>query len=140
MKLLVAHDGSPQSDKALETAAAMAKAMGASVHIVTVVPDLCLSTEELSPESCDVVDKSLADEARGRMAKVATSVESTGFQATNVIRNGRPADEIVAGARDAVADMIFLGSTGKHGARKFILGSVSSRVAEYAECNVLIVK
>jgi nucleotide-binding universal stress UspA family protein len=140
MKLLVAHDGSPQSDKALETAAAMAKALGGSALIVTVVPDLCLSTEELSPESCAVVDKSLADEAAGRMAKVAKAVESRGFPAEIAIRRGRPADEIVEAAREAEADMIVMGSTGKHGARKFILGSVSSRVAEYAECNVLIVK
>jgi len=140
MKLLVAHDGSSQSAKALVTAATLAKSLGALVTIVTVVPDLCLSTEELSPENCDLVDKSLADEARGRMAKVAKSVEEAGFQATIVIRNGRPADEIVEAAREEEADMLVIGSTGKHGARKFILGSVSSRVAEYAECNVLIVK
>ncbi|MEF3698431.1 universal stress protein [Desulfolutivibrio sp.] len=140
MKLLVAHDGSPQSAKALATAATLAKSLGALVTIVTVVPDLCLSTEELSPENCDLVAKSLADEARGQMAKVAKSVEEAGFTADIVIRHGRPADEIVAAATERGADMLVIGSTGKHGAKRLFLGSVSSRVAEYAACNVLIVK
>ena len=140
MNVLVAHDGSPQASKALDVASQMAAKFGGKLDIVTVVPDLCLSTEELSEEECDLVANSLATEARGQMKKVSEALAAKGIKAEMIIKNGRPAEKIVEAAKDVKADMIVLGSFGKHGAMKMFLGSVSSKVAEYAEANVLIVK
>ena len=52
MKILVAHDGSEKADKALDVAAGIAGKSGATLVIVNVVPDLCLSSEEIGAEGC----------------------------------------------------------------------------------------
>jgi len=140
MNVLVAHDGSAQSDKALDAAVALVASTGGALRIVSVVPDLCLSTEELSEQECDMVAGSMASEARGRMNKVAKALEDRSVKAEIVIKSGRPAEGIVEAAEEAGAGLIVVGSQGRHGAARLFLGSVSSRVAEMATCNVLIVK
>jgi nucleotide-binding universal stress UspA family protein len=140
MNILVAHDGSDHAGHALARAAGLAAKLGASLRLVMVVPDLCLSTEELSQADCDVVSGSLAAEAKGLMARAAAQAEALGVKAETVIRGGRPVDAIVEEAKASAADLLVVGSRGRHGARRFLLGSISSRIAEYAECDVLIVK
>lgn len=140
MKILVAHDGSAKADKALDTAADIAGKFGASVVVVNVVPDLCLSSEEIGEESCELVSRSLSDEAGGAMRKVTARLAGKGVQAELLVKEGRPADVILDVADAIDADLIVIGSTGKHGAMRMLMGSVSSRVAEYAARNVLIVK
>nr|WP_243366801.1 universal stress protein [Fundidesulfovibrio soli] len=140
MNVLVAHDGSVQAAKALDVAIRIAGGLGGKVDIVTVVPDLCLATEELSNEDCDLVASSLNTEARGLMKKVSDALASKGIKAEIVIKNGRPAEAIVEAARELKSELIVVGSHGKHGAAKMFLGSVSSRVAGLADVNTLIVK
>lgn len=140
MKLLVAHDGSSQADKALDAAGAMAKAMGAGIAVVTVAPDLCLSSEELTQTDCDLVASSLQTEARSQMKKVSDSLAAKGFTAEFVIRQGRPVEQIIAAAKELGADAIVLGSVGKHGAGAFFMGSVSAKVAEHAPMSVFVIR
>lgn len=140
MNVLVAHDGSPQAGKALDEAAKIAAKFGGRLDIVTVVPDLCLSSEELSSEDCDMVAASLAAEARGQMRKVSESLAARGVKAEIITKTGRPAEKIAEAAAETKADLVVVGSTGRHGAAKMLLGSVSARVAEHAGANVLIVK
>lgn len=140
MKLLVAHDGSAKADKALDVAADIAGKFGASVAVVNVVPDLCLSSEEIGEESCELVSQSLSDEAGGSMRKVMSRLAEKGVKAELLVKEGRPADAILDAADAIDADLIVIGSTGKHGAIRMLMGSVSSRVAEYSTRSVLIVK
>ena len=140
MNVLVAHDGSVQASKALDVAIQISGKFGGKLDIVTVVPDLCLASEELSSEECEMVATSLATEAKGQMKKVAESMGAKGLKAEIVIKNGRPAEGIVEAARELKSELIVVGSHGKHGAAKMFLGSVSSRVAEMADVNTLIVK
>lgn len=140
MKILVAHDGSAKADKALDVAAGIAGKSGGSVVIVNVVPDLCLSSEEIGTESCELVSRSLTDEAGGAMRKVEARLAEKGVVAELLVKDGRPADAILDAADEVDADLIVVGSTGKHGALRMLLGSVSSRVAEYSTRSVLIVK
>ncbi len=140
MKILVAHDGSSKADEALDVAAAIAGKFGGSLVIVNVAPDLCLSSEEIGPEGCALVSRALNEEANGTMRRVADRMLAQGVAATLVVKEGRPADAILDAADKAGADLIVVGSTGKHGAMRLLLGSVSSRVAESSTRNVLIVK
>lgn len=140
MKILVPHDGSEQSNKALATAGEMVAKMGGVIKVVSVTADLCLSSEELKQDQCDMIESSLAAETRGAMNKVNDFLGKKGMQAEIIVKAGRPAETIVETADELGSDLIVIGSTGKHGARKFFLGSVSEKVAAYAKCNVLIVK
>jgi nucleotide-binding universal stress UspA family protein len=140
MNVLLAHDGSAQASKALEMAVQLASKSGGKLDVVTVVPDLCLSTEELSEAECNQVAMSLAAEAKGQMRKVEEALASRGVAAGIIIKNGRPAEEIAKAAREVEAEVVVVGSSGRHGASKFLLGSVSSRVVELCENSVFIVK
>ncbi|KHK03440.1 universal stress protein [Desulfovibrio sp. TomC] len=140
MKILVAHDGSAQADKALDVGVGIAGKSGGSVVVVNVVPDLCLASEEIGMETCELVSRSLTDEAGKTMGKVMARLAEKGVDAALVIKTGRPADAILEAADEMAADLIVIGSTGKHGALRMLLGSVSSRVAEYSTRSVFIVK
>lgn len=140
MNVLVAHDGSPAADKALDVAARLAGGFGATVTIVTVVPDLCLSSEEISEADCQFVAKSLDTEARGQMKRVTDALAAKGLTADMIIAQGRPADQIVKTAGETAADLIVVGSVGKHGATRMFLGSVSGKVAELSPVDVYVAK
>lgn len=138
MKILVAHDGSEQANKALKEAAAIAGKTGASLSIVSVVPDLCLT--EVSANECKAITESLHSDAKGSMKKVTDEITAKGIKAEVLIKEGHPAEKIIDTAKEIGADMIVVGSHGKHGAKRFLLGSVSSKVVEHAPCHVLVIK
>lgn len=140
MKIVVAHDGSDKANKALIEGAEIAQKWGGSLTIVSVVPDLCLSSEEITQESCDLVSHSLLAEAQGLMSKVMDELKAKGVSAELVIKDGRPAQRVIEVATDLGADLIVVGSTGKHGAAKFFMGSVSTKIAEHAPMSVYIVR
>lgn len=55
-------------------------------------------------------------------------------------RIGRPADEILRLAKEVGADLVFIGSHGKTGLDRFVLGSVSERVVREAQCPVMVAR
>ena len=138
MKILVAHDGSAHADKALAEASRMAVQMGAEVTIMTVAPDLCLT--EVSDSECKMITESLLSEAEGAMKKVAAELATRGVPAEIVIKDGHPAEMIIDTAKEIGADLIVVGSHGRHGAKRFFLGSVSAKVVEHAPCHILVIK
>jgi len=138
MNILVAHDGSAHAGKALSEAGKLAGKLGGTVKIVTVVPDLCLT--EVSDSECKLVTNSLFSDAKNSMKKVTDDLAAQGIKAEIVIKDGHPAEKIIEAAKESGAELIVVGSHGRHGAKKFLLGSVSSKVVEHAPCHVLVVK
>jgi len=138
MKILIAHDGSAQADKALQEASKMAVLMAAEITIMTVAPDLCLT--EVSDSECKLITESLFSEAEGSMKKVTTDLAAMGIKADIVIKDGHPAEKIIDTAEEIGADLIVVGSHGRHGAKRFFLGSVSAKIVEHAPCHVLVIK
>jgi len=59
---------------------------------------------------------------------------------TLVLKDGDPADAILFAAATHAPDLIIVGRRGVSGIKRFLLGSVSSRVVSHAECDVLVVK
>jgi nucleotide-binding universal stress UspA family protein len=57
-----------------------------------------------------------------------------------VIREGKPAAEIIRFAAEKKADLIVIGSRGKGGLERLLLGSVADEVVRTAPCSVLVVK
>lgn len=138
MKILVAHDGSAHADKALQEASGMAEKMGAEIVIITVAPDLCLT--EVSDSECKFITESLFSEAESSMKKVTDELATKGIKAEIVIKDGHPAEKIIDTAKEIGADLIVVGSHGRHGANRFFLGSVSAKIVEHAPCHVLVIK
>lgn len=140
MKILLAYDGSGHADKALERAAMIAGKTGAEVTVISVTPDLCLPSTELSQEDCENVTMAYAREAEGILKKAGATLADQGITATLVNGSGNSVDKILEAAESMGADLIVVGSRGRQGAKRIFLGSVSNKVAELAKCDVLIVK
>lgn len=138
MRILIAHDGSAHADKAHQEASKLAVLMAAELTIMTVAPDLSLT--EVSDSECKLITNSLYSEAEGSMKKVTAELAAKGIKAEIVIQDGHPAEKIIDTAKEIGADMIVVGSHGRHGAKRFFLGSVSAKIVEHAPCHVLVIK
>jgi nucleotide-binding universal stress UspA family protein len=136
-RILATHDGSKASDKAVQTAIALAQQFRATLTVISVIPELYL-TELVEMDRVRILDTLTAD-AKKTLEKI--KAKATGVPSLKtVIKYGRPAVEILAAAARVKADLIVTGSHGRHGAEKFFLGSVSSKVVDHAACSVFVVK
>ena len=138
-KILVAHDGSKASDKALKKAIEFAVKFQSSLSVLAVVPELYLT--ELSDAERRRINESITRETNAAMERIRTSVSGkTHVEVKTIVRQGPVQDIIIETATKMKADLLVVGSHGRHGARKFLLGSVSARVVDHAPCPVLVVK
>lgn len=135
--LLVAVDASEASNRALETALELAQLTGASVMALAVegpLPAYAATVGEVEEV------KREKDEFFGRLAQdVRARAERRGMSIEVEIRPGHAAELIPRVAKERGADLIVLGHRG-HFLRDHLLGSTADRVAEHAECPVMIVK
>ena len=136
-KILVAHDGSKSSEAALKKALEIAEKFGSAVTVISVVPELYL-TELMEMDRLRILD-TLTDEAKKMMDRIRTKTVGTKPLKT-IIAQGNPAEEVLETAKKIKADLIVTGSHGRHGAQKFLLGSVSSKIVDHSDCTVLVVK
>ncbi len=137
-KILVAHDGSKSSDKALKRAVELATRFGASLTVLAVVPELYLT--ELSESDKQKIANSLSKETTDAMEKIRKSLSGKSIEVKTLVRQGDPAEKILETAQKMKADVIVTGSHGRHGTKKFLMGSVSSKIVDYSRCPVFVVK
>ncbi len=140
MKILLAYDGSSHANEAMERAAMICMMANAELTVISVTPDMCFPMAELPVEQCEVMTKAFARQSEEALRKVAETLASRGIKVATVLESGPPADKILDTAEAMDADLIVLGSRGLHSVERFLLGSVSSKVAKHAACDVLIVK
>jgi uncharacterized protein len=124
--ILVATDGSRYGDAAAYTAGRLALAMRLPLAVVSAV--LVSHNEQRRREAVVAVD-------RVKAGLAAESVPVTG-----VVTEGRPEQVILDQARKAGADLIVMGTHGRTGLDRILMGSVAERVVGAAECPVLAVK
>jgi nucleotide-binding universal stress UspA family protein len=135
--MLVAVDGSQASNRALDKALELAELTGASVTALAVEGPLPAyaatigEVEEVKREK-DAFFGRLADDVRER-------AERLGVPIAVEVRAGHAAELIIGFARERRVDLIVLGHRG-HFLRDHLLGSTADRVAEHAECPVMIVR
>ena len=137
-KILVATDGSVESDRALDRAAEVAAWEGAELLVINVAEDFC--PVGLVEIDCDVVAAIVKKESEGVLSAAMKRLEGKGATATGRIEHGSPAEVIVDVATREKVDAVIIAARGKHGVKKLALGSVSARVVEWAPCMVTVVK
>lgn len=121
--VLIATDGSPYGEAAASEALGIAKRCGSTLTIVSVAS----SEEEIAS-------------ARIHVDRVSEAAEREGIHYEAVVTTGKPYEAIVETARSKKADLIVLGSHGRTGLERLLMGSVTERVIGHAECAVLVVK
>jgi nucleotide-binding universal stress UspA family protein len=142
IQVVVAYDFSPSSEQAL--ARAIEVAARAPQHVLHIVAALDSVDRLAGPplkhvthEDADAVRRSIIENVTKAFAGRETAAEVQFFVHARI---GKPAVEILEVATDVGADLIFIGSHGKTGVERLLLGSVSERVVREAKCPVLVVR
>jgi nucleotide-binding universal stress UspA family protein len=86
------------------------------------------------------VRKERLKQAQELVSRAARQLQDAGFKVETVVREGDIRTEIIDIAAEWQADLIIVGSHGRKGVERFLLGSVSEFVARYARCSVEIVR
>jgi nucleotide-binding universal stress UspA family protein len=138
--ILVATDFSVEADLALTTAVALAKQVGATVHVVSIVEDPAMSAAWSEGYAYDLAKlrDMLVEDAERRLAALAAA--DPDFHPTTEVIVGHPADTIVRTAAARGADLVVVGTRGRSGITRMLMGSVADRVVHLAWCPVLTVR
>lgn len=135
--ILVPTDFSPCAEHALDYACALAAKLGAKLHIVNAIggvfPDLPVAlTDQMLTSIRDSSTTALARLVDARRAGVS-------FGEVRVIE-GDARDVILQAATDVHADLIVIGTHGRRGLSRLLLGSVAEHILRRAPCPVLTVR
>jgi nucleotide-binding universal stress UspA family protein len=137
--ILVAFDRSESSKKALVRAAELAKAEGAKLTVLYVIPRYEEMVEFLRTDAIEGSLRAAADKVLAEARAIATAA-APGLEVATRVGGGHAADEILAAARQLGSDLVVMGTHGWTGVSKAIMGSTTSRVITHATSPVLVVK
>jgi nucleotide-binding universal stress UspA family protein len=134
-KILLATDGSESVQAAIQEAINIAKVCSSRLYVVSVV-EVNPEYEALAP---NVVEKA-ETETKEHVASIKKKAEKEGISCETIVHQGEePFRFIVDEAKKAKADMIVMGSHGRTGIKRLMMGSVTARVIGHAPCKVLVV-
>lgn len=135
-KLLVAYDGSKQSEKAYAMAVDMATKYSARMIVLSVArpPEPPVAVE------LEAVLESATEYYEGHFKCMKEQAQTLGIEATFQVRVGHPAEQIVHMANEEKVDAIVMGHRGESFLQRWLLGSVAKRVLSYAHCTVVVVR
>lgn len=138
MKILLAIDDSKYSEAAVQALVARHKLQGLEVRVLHAAEPPTLLT---APEMAEYIPpRESAEEAKALVAKTAGALRSAGVNVTTAIVQGDPKSVLLDDAKTWGADLIVLGSHGRKGLERFLVGSVSEAVLRHAHCSVEIVR
>jgi nucleotide-binding universal stress UspA family protein len=143
MKILLAVDDSKFSEAAVQAVISQCKAQGAEICVLHVVdtPSLLVTREmggyDPGIEAAWEVQRGLGKEL---LAKTADIFSASGLKCTTDMQEGDPKSKIIEAADKWGADLIIVGSHGRKGLERFLLGSVAEAVARHAHCSVQVVR
>lgn len=140
LRILVAYDGSPSAQAAVDALTSLPLPDDTEISLVTVLPLITHFRmdiiQEISPEwprrkrAAQMDLEAVALVLRRTMPNVAVMVREGGDETEEILK--------VADEQDT--DIIVLGHKGKSAIKRFLLGSVSTRVAHHARCSVWVVR
>lgn len=135
-------DGSATAELAVDTAAELARALGAQVHVVTAYSSgsLGLSMAASAGLAVPVSDDDNARQvAQEIVDRASARLKRQGVPVATHVCPGEPAEVLITIAGAENAQMIVVGNRGMVGSRR-VLGSVPNRVSHHAPCGVFIVR
>lgn len=134
-KLLVATDGSVFSKSAVREAVNLAKICSGKLYVVSVVKTN-LEYESIVPQ---IVEKE-EEKMRQHLESVKDRASKEGVDCEIIShRSEEPYQDIVDEAEKNQADMVIMGTHGRTGLKRLMMGSVTAKVIGHAPCNVLVV-
>ena len=142
MRILLAVDDSKYSEAAAQAIVRQMRPEGAEVYVFhVVVPLLIIPYGYMGQvETIEAAQQERLKEGKELAGRTAQQLRSAGFQAYAVTQEGEPKSAILEKAAQWTADVIFMGSHGRKGIDRFLIGSASEAVLRHAHCSVEIVR
>lgn len=139
-KILLPTDGSKFAQNAEKHALFLAEETGAEIVALSVVEN-SFAIGLPSDDTIFQINNMLKKETEANLKKVEQIKDSTDadVKISCLVKEGSPADMILKTAEEEGIDIIVIGSSGKSGFDKFIMGSVADKVVKSAKCSVLVV-
>jgi nucleotide-binding universal stress UspA family protein len=141
-RILVPVDFSEHSKRALECAKTLAEKFGASLHLLTVVPDPFVLPDPTSwymPLPAGYVE-GLRRDADAHVRDLLTPAEHTRFHAQTAVLFGSAPAKILEYIALETIDLIVMGTHGRGGVAHALMGSVAEKVVRSATCPVLTIR
>jgi len=138
-KLLCPTDGSPHARHALEYAVALAKWYGAEIHALRVLAPIPPTWEMPAAVNLGELETGVKERVLEEVEELLTDARGAGVAAHAEVLIGRESVEIVERARTLPADLVVMGTHGRGGFEKWVLGSITEKVIRQAPCPILTV-
>jgi len=145
-QILVAVDGSDNASRAAKTAISLAKEFRAELIVCHVIQTPIYSSPEVGPFNMANTLNEYFEVARNESKRIVEQVkelaESDGVEAVCLIQENvfSIVEAIVNLAEERKVDLVVMGTRGRSGFKKLLMGSVSSGVLNHAHCSVLVVR
>jgi nucleotide-binding universal stress UspA family protein len=141
-RILHATDFSKASRAAFSKAVDLAKSQRAELwvlHVLSISPPF-VTEGYVPPKVWDEIEAGARTEAKRQLDRLVVRARRKGVRATGLVVLGSPYQDIVRVARRMRADLLVIGTHGRTGLTKVLLGSVAERVLRTAPCPVLTVR
>ncbi|MCK5661384.1 MAG: universal stress protein [Methanosarcinales archaeon] len=137
--IMIATDGSKNINKAVDYALDIAKLANAKVHILYVVDTAAFASIPMDA-AWESMYEILHEEGREAVGSIQKKAEEMGLFAESIVIEGHPSREIVEQSVERGMDVIIMGTMGKTGWNKLILGSVAAKVTQASPIPVMVVR
>ncbi|HTX44302.1 MAG TPA: universal stress protein [Methanocella sp.] len=137
-KILIATDGSKRTQNAVEMGLKIAKEQRSKVYAIYVVDTVTFTSIPMDV-TWENMYQLLKDEGEDAVKAVKTGAPA-GVDVETHVLEGNPAVEITKFAADTGVDLIVMGTLGKSGIDRILLGSTAEKVIRIANCPVLVIK
>jgi nucleotide-binding universal stress UspA family protein len=141
--VLVATDFSEPSGIALSYGRELARAFGATLHVLHSVDLLAARIPMTQGHGYDLerLQNEIEDSARAALGELVTEEDRRTLGAkASVVAALNPADAVLDYARDSLIDIIVIGTHGRTGLSRLVMGSVAERIVRQSPCPVLTVR
>ena len=134
-RILVAVDGSDFSNVAVDQAISLGGICNSQIYLISVV-DLYPEQMEVAPA---LVEK-MSEEVRDNLEDARKKVEEANIPCETIVHmGGKPHEFIIQEAKEKSVDLIAMGTHGRSGLKRILMGSVAQNVIGHAPCPVIVV-
>lgn len=138
-KILIATDGSEPNKKAVAYGIELARLSGAKVNVAYVVDTAAFASVPMDA-GWEMMYELLQKEGTEAIQQIVDDAKASGIDIEGSLLEGHPSHEIIEFAQNNEIDVIVLGTLGKGGLDRFLLGSVAEKVTRNSKVPVLVVR
>jgi nucleotide-binding universal stress UspA family protein len=141
-KILVPTDGSDTAKLAIKEAVNLAKALNSKIigiHVIDVTSYVGVAGG-VEPIVWETVQGLLNDEGTKALSMIEKSALHEKVESEVILKEGIPSEEIINVSKEKEVDLIVMGTAGRTGLDRFLLGSVAEKVIRTSSCPVMIVR